>query len=101
MEHMETVYEVVFDRCGTATTKRATYIPKNSANNGFAYSEREVMPRERRRLSLESNDRRARYDDSNDRSESNRDGASSKLDLRSSRGRRRSDHVRHTFSVSV
>lgn len=94
MEQMETVYEVEFDRCGTVTTKRATYIPKGSSHSGFTHSEREVMPRERRRLTEASHDRRSRCDDA---STSHRVA----LDLRSSRGRRSSDYVRHTLSVSV
>lgn len=91
MEHMETVYEVVFDRCGTATTKRATFIPKNTTYGSSYHSEREVMPRERRQLTG-SNDRRSRSGASHTRVA---------LDLRSSRGRRHSDYVAHTFHVSV
>lgn len=92
MEHMETVYEVVFDRCGTATTKRATFIPKNATYGGSSHLEREVMPRERRCQSTESGDRRSRSGASHTRVA---------LDLRSSRGRRHSDYVGHTFHVSV
>lgn len=87
---METVYEVVFDRCGTATTKRATFIPKHS-HSDFSYSEREIIPCERRQSS-ETNDRRSCHGVNN---------TCVTLDLRSSRGRRYSDYVRHTLHVSV
>ena len=90
MEQIETVYEVVFDRCGTATTKRATIIPKHSRSGNF-YSEQEVMPRERRQ-SAGSSDRRSGFGGNNTRVA---------LDLRSSRGRRHSDYVRNTLHVSV
>lgn len=92
MEHMETVYEVVFDRCGTATTKRATFISKDATYGVSSHSEREVMPRERRSQSAESSDRRSR---------SGARHARVALDLRTSRGRRHGDYVDHTFHVSV
>ena len=91
MKDIETVYEVVFDRCGTATTKRATVISRNAKSR---YAEREVPIEERRR---QTEDRRSSGMHTQDIHSVHSHHI--KMDLRSSKGRRKSDHVRNTFFV--